>query len=206
MLKIRTCFSLYLLISFGSNALAQSHTSEIAQHREAYKKSFTTNINSPLSAADVDDICFYSADSNFRVIADVVLLKNEEVFKMATYAGTTADYIRFARLSFNINGVELNLVLYQNVALSANPTYKDYLFLPFTDPTNAGDTYSGGRYLDLVFTEVVNGKMALDFNKAYNPYCAYSDGYRCPIPPTENNITVPILAGEKNFTGEIKKR
>ena len=206
MLRPANYILLYLIIGLGSNALAQSHSEEIAQHRVAYKKAFSTDLNSPLSEADVNNLNFYNVDSNYRVIANVILLQGEKIFKMPTYAGTNADYIRFARLNFKLNGVDMQLVLYQNVALSANPTYKDYLFLPFTDPTNANTTYNGGRYLDLKFTEIENGKMMLDFNKAYNPYCAYSDGYRCPIPPAENDLTIAILAGEKRYTGVQKKR
>ena len=75
--------------------------------------------------------------------------------------------------------------------------YKDYLFLPFTDPTNGVTTYGGGRYLDLMIpaTKVVQ----LDFNKAYNPYCAYSGNYSCPIPPEENHLEIEIKAGVKKY-------
>ncbi|WP_316768027.1 DUF1684 domain-containing protein [Pedobacter frigiditerrae] len=193
---------LFLLIS--STCFGQTFKEQIAKHREAYKADFIKDTRSPLKEADLKHLHFYHADSSYKVSAEVILLENQKVFKMPTYAGTTADYIRYANLKFELNGKPLQLTLYKSIALSANPAYKDYLFLPFTDQTNKKETYGGGRYIDLKSTEIKKGKIELDFNKAYNPYCAYSDGYRCPIPPEENDLATSILAGEKLFTGEKK--
>ncbi|MEI9910512.1 MAG: DUF1684 domain-containing protein [Bacteroidota bacterium] len=78
--------------------------------------------------------------------------------------------------------------------------YREQLFLPFTDLTTGEETYTAGRYIDLTFNDIIGDKVVIDFNKAYNPYCAYISGkYNCPIPPKENNLTVAILAGEKNY-------
>lgn len=199
----------YLIILFSlisSTCFGQSYTEQIAKHREAYKADFLKDSNSPLRRTDIKHLHFYNADSSYRVFATVNILENQKTFKMPTYAGTTADYIRYANLKFELNGKPLQLTLYKSIALSANPAYKDYLFLPFTDQTNNKETYEGGRYIDLKSTAINNGKIELDFNKAYNPYCAYSDGYRCPIPPEENDLAIPILAGEKLFTGEKKHK
>ncbi|MFT4762129.1 MAG: hypothetical protein ACI9LN_004113, partial [Saprospiraceae bacterium] len=70
--------------------------------------------------------------------------------------------------------------------------------------TNSETTYGGGRYLDFKTTDIVDGKMTIDFNKTYNPWCHYSDGYNCPIPPKENHLEVEIVAGERNFGKEKK--
>ena len=64
------------------------------------------------------------------------------------------------------------------------------------------ESYGGGRYLDLRMKEIEGDKIYLDFNKAYNPFCAFSAGYSCPIPPKENHLKVAIEAGEKNFVRE----
>jgi len=77
--------------------------------------------------------------------------------------------------------------------------YADYLFIPFTDNTSGNESYGGGRYLDYKISDIKNNKLLLDFNKAYNPYCAYTTGYNCPIPPAENDLKVAIKAGEKAF-------
>lgn len=194
------------LLVLNLGAFAQSFNQQIATHREKYKADFISNEHSPLKEQDLKHLRFYEADSTYKVTAKVTLLEGEKAFKMPTYAGTTAEYIRYAKLDFDLNGKPTQLTLYKNVALSANPAYKDYLFLPFTDQTNNKETYGGGRYIDLKSGDIANGSIELDFNKAYNPYCAYSDGYRCPIPPEENDLALAIKAGEQKYTGEKKHR
>lgn len=71
------------------------------------------------------------------------------------------------------------------------------LFIPFRDQTSGQETYGSGRYIDLA--ENTSGIYTLDFNRAYNPYCAYNDTYSCPLPPAENTLAVPIRAGEKKY-------
>lgn len=75
----------------------------------------------------------------------------------------------------------------------------DYLFIPFKDKTNGAATYGGGRYLELRMGEIIDNKVVIDFNKCYNPYCAYSEGFNCPIPPLENHLDIKIEVGEKMF-------
>ena len=95
--------------------------------------------------------------------------------------------------------------MYQNIRLLTSQKYYDYLFLPFKDNTNDETTYGGGRYLDLRQGDIGGDNiMTVDFNKAYNPWCAYSDGYNCPIPPATNHLDLAVNAGEKNFRGEKK--
>jgi uncharacterized protein (DUF1684 family) len=96
-----------------------------------------------------------------------------------------------------IDGDTLQLTIYQNIDLMNQQGYEDYLFIPFNDLTNGMETYGGGRYLDVQQGE--GDTLTLDFNKAYNPYCAYNPKYSCPIPPDENKLDVEIRAGEKNF-------
>ena len=80
------------------------------------------------------------------------------------------------------------------------------MFLPFKDFTNNEGTYGGGRYINLLDTDIKNEKIEIDLNKSYNPWCAYSDGFNCPIPPRENHIEIEVNAGEKNFKGMYKKQ
>ena len=77
--------------------------------------------------------------------------------------------------------------------------YKNYLFVPYTDLTSGNKSYGGGKYLDFMMEDIQNNMLLIDFNKAYNPYCAYTSGYNCPIPPRENNLLIAIKAGEMNF-------
>jgi uncharacterized protein (DUF1684 family) len=67
--------------------------------------------------------------------------------------------------------------------------------LPFTDLTNGHGSYGGGRYIDLRIPPAGSRTIALDFNQAYNPSCAYNHAYSCPVPPPENRLNVAILAG-----------
>ncbi len=78
--------------------------------------------------------------------------------------------------------------------------YKNYLFLPFTDLTSGNRSYGGGRYLDFLMEDIKSNTLIIDFNKAYNPYCAYTTGYNCPIPPRENDLPVAIPAGEMEYS------
>ena len=195
-----------LFLFFGLNSFAQSYSEQISTHREKYKQDFIKESNSPLKENDLQNLHFYDADSSYKISADVEILKNEKVFKMPTYDGTSKEFYRYAKINFNLNDKAITMTLYKSIALASNPAYKDLLFLPFTDETNNVETYGGGRYIDLSSKEISDNKIEVDFNKAYNPYCAYSDGYRCPVPPEENNLELAIKAGEKKFTGEKKHK
>jgi uncharacterized protein (DUF1684 family) len=111
---------------------------------------------------------------------------------MATSTGTRQTYLRHGAFSFEIKGQRLKLIVYK----SAENPYARSLFIPISDETSSHETYVSGRYLDL---EEQGSDDELDFNMAYNPYCAYSEDYSCPIPPVENRLPVKILAGEKNY-------
>ena len=98
---------------------------------------------------------------------------------------------RAAPLGFAAGGVERRLVAYTQVG----PDATGELFVPFRDATSGGETYGGGRYLDLPVAPL--GRYALDFNRAYHPYCVYSDAYSCPLPPAENTMALAVRAGER---------
>lgn len=134
---------------------------------------------------------FYEIDLSYRVIAKVNLIKKPDTIVMPTSAGTEKRYLRWAKLKFQIAGQDCELIAYK----SAKAGQGNYLFIPFRDATSGTETYGGGRYLDL---EVPEGdELVLNFNLAYNPYCAYTTGWFCPLPPEENTLDVPIKAGLK---------
>ncbi|RLJ72624.1 DUF1684 domain-containing protein [Pedobacter alluvionis] len=199
---MRTITFLLLLISM--NGFAQRYAEQIAKHRETYKQDFIKDERSPLKKNDLQNLHFYEADSAYKILADIETLKNEKVFKMSTFDGSSSDYYKYAHVNFVLNSKKIQMTLYKSVSLSTNPIYKDHLFLPFTDETNNKETYGGGRYIDLDAKEIIDNHIEIDFNKAYNPYCAYSDGYRCPVPPEENDLQMAVKAGEKLYTGEKK--
>jgi len=187
------------------SSFAQNFKFEIEKHREGYRQAFLNEKGSPLKQQDLIDLSFFEPDSTYAVIANVTILTDEVPFSMPTYNGKSHPYIRYAKLKFSLNGKAQELTLYKSISLSQLAEYKDYLFLPFTDATNGKETYSGGRYIDLNVQGIKNDVIKIDFNKAYNPYCAYSDGYQCPKPPAENEIKQNINAGEKAFSGAKKR-
>ncbi|GGH14358.1 DUF1684 domain-containing protein [Mucilaginibacter phyllosphaerae] len=194
--------ALILLLLFTLKGYTQTYSSQLAAYREQYKADFLSDSHSPLKEADLKNLQFFDADSTYRVTARMELLMNESTFQMPTFSGAKKEYIRFARITFKLSGKPQQLYIYRNISLFKRPGFEDYLFLPFTDDTNGTETYGGGRYLDLKVTDIKNGTIVIDFNKAYNPYCAYSEGYQCPMPPPENNLEGRIRVGEKSFKGE----
>ena len=186
---------------------SSAHTHEISTFWAARFADFFKDPAFPLDTADAGFLSYYNPDSNFRVTAEVEVLFGEQPFQMPTYAGTTSEYVRYGIATFRIGEESVvQLTLYRSTRLFADPKYKDHLFVPFIDETNGEETYGGGRYLDLSIQDIKNGLLEIDFNRAYNPLCAYSGGYRCPIPPPDNHLSVKILAGERNYTGPIKER
>lgn len=185
----------------------QEHTEEIRRYWSDRFEGFYQDQGFPLVDSDSVFLSYFEPDMRFKVRAQVEILDNEEPFQMPTYAGTTSEYVRYARAHFRIeDGPRVSLILYQSTRLLTNPTYQNYLFVPFLDATNGDQTYGGGRYLDIALTDIKDGELIIDFNRAYNPLCAYSGGYRCPIPPQENHLAIPIRAGELNYSGPMKER
>ena len=117
---------------------------------------------------------------------------------MKTSTDRLPEYVKYGEASFEIEDEKIILNIYQNIKYSKIEEYKDDLFLPFTDYTSGDGSYCGGRYIDLKIPD--NEFIILDFNKSYNPYCAYNKKYSCPIPPIENDIVLRIEAGIKDFS------
>lgn len=184
------CFNLHAQSNYEKQivALREEKANELA--KEQY---------GPLKADQVAFLDYFPVDANYKVKAKIEVLFDEPVFRMPTYDGTSNEYKRYGIITFTLQGKERVLNVYQSLALFQNPAYKKHLFLPFLDLTNGQESYSGGRYIDLSTDDIKGDNVEIDFNKAYNPYCAYSNGYRCPVPPVENNLETKIMAGEKAF-------
>ena len=145
-------------------------------------------------------IQFFPIDENYRVVGRFEKAKDSKWFLMETSGRQKKMYRVYGTISFTLDDTDLTLNVYQAQNLMSDPKYKDYLVLMFTDKTSGEESYDVGRYLDLTTADIKNNKIIIDFNKAYNPYCAYEkDKYNCPIPPRENNLSVAIRAGEKNY-------
>ncbi len=155
--------------------------------------------NAVVKGSDRKYFQFFPIDSSYRVDAKFIRTENAPWFEMSMTGGTKQIYRKYGELVFSINGKPLHLFAYQGQYFLGTMEYKNYLFAPFTDSSSAEETYGAGRYLDLSILDVKNDSMVIDFNKAYNPYCAYSHDYSCPVPPRENDLPIYIRAGEKNF-------
>ena len=142
---------------------------------------------------------FYPIDPAYHIAAKFERISNDKWFPMNTSGKEKQVYRRFGKITFKIHDTAVHLYIYQSQSLLTNQQYKDYLFIPFTDATSGLESYGGGRYLDFTIADITNNSLLIDFNKAYNPYCAYTTGYNCPIPPKENDLPVAIRAGEKNY-------
>ena len=136
---------------------------------------------------------FFDVDSTYKVMAKLTVFPFPEPYKMQMSDGSIQPYVKFAWANFNLKGIE------QKVVLLKMEDYMDenWFFLPFYDETSARESYGGGRFLEIDNDNT--GVIEIDFNMAYNPYCAYNSDYRCPIPPIENRITVAVEAGEKAY-------
>ena len=155
---------------------------------------------SPLTDEDFQtfqNLDFFPID--LKYIVKTSFIKNDfpVPFEMATSTDRKPLYQKYGSLYFKVDGVKCELPVYQNVSAMQKEEYKNYLFVPFTDKTNGKESYGGGRYLDLELP--LDAEVILDFNQAYNPYCAYNHKYSCVIPPKENDLKVAIKAGVKAF-------
>jgi len=158
---------------------------------------------SPLKSKDLksfEGLDFFPVDSYYIIRASIELTPNTPFIGMPTSTNEKSYYRKFGMLTFTLKEKEMQLTLYQSLEESENPIFKDYLFLPFTDETSGGDSYGGGRYMD-VFKSNINtdGTLELNFNNTYNPYCAYNEDYSCPLTPRDNHLNIAILAGVKDF-------
>lgn len=134
---------------------------------------------------------YFPEEPALRLRLDLEPAEGPEVVRMPTTTGGEQAYRRAGRVRFRVEGREATLTLY---ASGDHPG----LFLPFRDATSGKETYGGGRYLDLEEPDA-DGRVLVDFNLAYNPYCAYNEAWTCPLPPPENWLDVPIRAGERAF-------
>ena len=140
---------------------------------------------------------FFKFDSTYVVKASLKRTPNTDWFNMKTTTSRVSKERVFGILSFELKGKQFQLNVYQGKDLVQKAGYEDYLFLPFLDQTNGLESYGGGRYIDL---KIPNGDVIeIDFNTAYNPYCAYNERYSCPIVPRENYLKTKIEAGVKAF-------
>ena len=170
-----------------------AYISAIEAQREEKVSFFRLSPYSPIEAElrrDFDGLKYYDIDPAFKFILPLNALAEKEAIVIQTNTGDEQDFYRLGTVEFEVDGEKASLAVYRG---AENPQ----LFVPFKDASNGVETYGAGRYLEPM--ALANGDIEIDFNLAFNPYCAYSDNFVCPLPPSENWLKVVIRAGEKAY-------
>lgn len=193
--------ALLMMMQFGFGfAQAQFDLASIEKFQKELNAEYANAKTSPLLPEDLKDfqsLDFYPADEKFYVVAKFIRTENEQPFEMKTTTARKPVYVKYGEAHFSIDGQDFKLNIYSNIELSKKKEYKDYLFLPFSDLTCGNESYIGGRYLDLEIPQA--DTIVIDFNRSYNPYCAYNPKYSCPKVPLENDLKIEIRAGVQKF-------
>ena len=140
---------------------------------------------------------YYDIDYSYVVEGTLIIAAEHEKITIKTSTGDTYQNIIYGKVEFSLHGRKLQLNLYQSLNAAKEGRKKKALFLPFTDLTSGEDTYGGGRYIGLTIPP--DEEIIIDFNKAYNPYCAYNEKFSCPLVPWENHVELEIKAGVQKF-------
>ncbi len=164
-----------------------------AQHTQTQRTEkdtfFKSHSNSPLTAeqkAQFSGLRYFDYNPALHLIVEITPFAEKKEVQIQTTTGETRWYRRYGEFEFDVEGQPVRLTIYQT---------PHGFFLPFVDAAAGTDTYPAGRYLDVEANE--DGQFEIDFNQAYNPYCAYNEKWSCPITPAENRLKVAIRAGEK---------
>ncbi len=165
--------------------------SELDEFRTEKDDFFKSHPQSPLTREQKKEfkgLSYFPENEALRLEVQVDLLNDQKPMMMQTSTGGVQEYLRYGKFKFQVDGQEAELTIYQS---------EQGFFLPFVDSLAGKETYPAGRYLD---PEPLPGnRFLVDFNVAYNPYCAYNEMWSCPITPAENRLKIPVRAGEKLF-------
>ncbi len=169
--------------------------SELTEFRKSKDEFFATDEYSPLTSQQrkqFRSLEYYDENPQLQLTVQLKEFPDQEkeLTEIVTSTGDSNTQIRWGKFNFLVDGQEVSLTVFRGVD-------EEEFFLPFADSTSGSETYGAGRYLDVV--PLLDGHYLIDFNYAYNPYCAYNPNWSCPIPPPGNRLKVPILAGEKMF-------
>lgn len=164
--------------------------------REKRDRFFKEDPRSPLKEADrkkFKGLLYFPIDLRYAMIGSIECypIEPKPIYaNLPTNKGRERKYVKYGRFKFRWEGKEYILQIYR-------PLGGGELFLPFKDKTSATDTYPDGR--SLYIETMPGGKVLIDFNRAYNPFCAYNEKYNCPFAPKENWLDIPVHAGEKRY-------
>lgn len=192
-----------LIIIIGActqNVQDTEYIKEIESYRAEVNEKFAKAESSPLTAEGLQEfngLAFFPVDKKYCIEARFTLNPDPEPFGMETTTERRPIYVKYGEAHFSLDGEDFVLEIYQSEKAKQMEEFKEHLFLPFKDLSNGNESYGGGRFIDLKIPE--EESIVIDFNKAYNPYCAYNHKYSCPIPPEVNHLNIDIAAGVKAY-------
>ncbi|SRR5579875_1543681 len=183
-------------------SIEQDYAKALNQFRREKDAYLRSEPDSPIPVeerAGFAGLRYYPPLFALRLVARVEPVPEGETVHMATSDGAARPFVKAAILHFTIDGQNYQLTGYQSAEDAGDEGAA--LFIPFRDALSGKETYGAGRYLDVQPERAEDGTLiaTLDFNLAYNPYCAYNDHYSCPITPAENTLPIAIYAGERNY-------
>ncbi len=200
MAKTILIISCFAILSFAK-AQRGNYLEEIKAWQEELNNEYLDPYKSPLSDAERAKFkghTFYPIQENYRVEAKFESTPDSKPFPLGTSKGTTQVYKRIGILHFELGGKEFTLEAYLQQQRFRLPGQPSYVFLPLVDATTGEATYGGGRYMH--YEGIPEGDLwVIDFNKLYNPNCAYNDKYECPKVPEPNYLPIKIEAGIKGY-------
>lgn len=186
-----------LIYPFLGDEDDKSYISAVISSREERDQFMKASNESPFvgTSGTFAGLKYFAPDPSYRLVADLEYVGNREPRSLTTSDGKSRTFLTYAWAAFDLGNIRHRLLILEQ--LEEGPE-RGNLFLAFTDESSAGETYGGGRYLDV---RKVPGAstITLDFNHAYNPFCAYNNSFSCPFPPPENHLAIAIRAGELNY-------
>jgi uncharacterized protein len=183
--------------SFTGTTVDPAYIAMIEEDRKDTDRFMRTSSESPFAKnpKEFTGLKYFAPNANYKIIANLTPIKDKKMIVLGTSDGKEQRLVEYAYAEFKLDDIDNRLLILESIDMG--PT-RGTLFLAFGDKTSGEETYGGGRYLDVKKTPG-STTITLDFNKAYNPYCAYNNTYSCPLPPPENLLNVAIKAGEKNY-------
>lgn len=198
-------FSLLILLLVSCSNRQHSYSDEqVAQFEQDFKKyvneknKYCKSDESPILESDkpgFTGLHYYEYNPNFRFEGPIHIYDNPDTVIIYGSKEDERPSLKYGYFEFPFDGKKYQLQIFR--ILRDKPQLNDYLFLGFTDATSNGETYGGGRYINMELNE--ENFYLVDFNYAYNPYCAYNPKYSCAIPTRENHLELAIEAGEKKY-------
>lgn len=190
----RLALALLAAVAAACSAGEIPHDREIAAWRAQKDEFMRSSAESPVPVeqrAAFAPLTYYPVSEEYRVPASLSVVESDDILELPTSTGLRRRMRRVGMLQFTLKGQPFTLTAF----VDATETDMRRLFVPFGDITNGGETYTGGRYLEL--DRSGTGIYDLDFNRAYLPFCVFNVKYDCPLPPRENRLNIPIRAGER---------